>query len=148
MKSLFLIACLIFSATSANAEIFKWVDENGKTHFSNQKPRHQQAEKLDVKINLQKKSSQKAPPKHTRDTRPLTQAKKVVMYSASWCGYCKQARNYFRDNHISFQEYDVETSDKGQRDYKQLKATGVPVILVGKKRMNGFSAEDFQRMYR
>ena len=28
-----------------------------------------------------------------------------------------------------------------------LGATGVPVILVGKKRMNGFSVKGFQRIY-
>ena len=34
------IACLaiIFSATVANAELFKWVDEDGVTHFSNTAP--------------------------------------------------------------------------------------------------------------
>ncbi|WP_198147347.1 glutaredoxin family protein [Gilvimarinus polysaccharolyticus] len=32
---------------------------------------------------------------------------RVVMY-ASWCGYCKKARRYFRANNIPFTEYDIE----------------------------------------
>jgi len=43
--------------------------------------------------------------------------------------------------------YDIETSKKGKRDFIKLKARGVPVILVGKKRMNGFDVRKFEAMY-
>ena len=70
------------------------------------------------------------------------------MYSTTWCGYCKQARNYFQQNNIAFAEYDVEKSDKGKRDYKKMNGRGVPIILVGDKRMNGFSPGAFEKIYR
>jgi len=49
---------------------------------------------------------------------------------------------------IRFTEYDIEKSSKGKRLYKNLGARGVPVILVGKKRMNGFSEAGFEKIYR
>ncbi len=70
------------------------------------------------------------------------------MYSTVWCGYCKKARRYFKEKGIPFQEYDTETTQKGREDYKKLNGTGVPIILVGKKRMNGFSPSGFERLYR
>ncbi len=42
------------------------------------------------------------------------------MYSTSWCGYCKKTHDYFNSNNIAFEEYDVETTTKGKRDYEKL----------------------------
>jgi len=72
---------------------------------------------------------------------------KVVMYATSWCPVCKQARAYFRENRIAFTEFDVEKSEQGRRDYARLGARGVPVILVGTARINGFSPGGFRRLY-
>ncbi len=119
------------------AEIYQWVDENGKRHFSDRKPANaDHVKSLELKPNSYQKTSYDNIPS-SKDIKPAS-AKSVVMYSASWCGYCRKARNYFKKYKVAFVEYDVETSSKGKADYKKLKATGVPVILIGKKRMNGF----------
>ena len=34
-----------------------------------------------------------------------------------------------------------------KKRYKEMGATGVPVILVGNKRMNGFSEDGFESIY-
>ena len=84
----------------------------------------------------------------TYDTSSFDVGKKVIMYSANWCGVCKKARRYFEKQGIDYKEYDVETSARGKSDYKKLGAKGVPVILVGKQRMNGFSVDGFEKLYR
>lgn len=58
------------------------------------------------------------------------------MYTTSWCPYCRQAREYFRDNGIPFVEYDIEKDAAARRRYDALGGRGVPVILVGDCRMN------------
>ena len=125
------------------AEIFKWTDEDGKVHFGDRPPGEREVEKIEVKINSY--TSVEVVPFEASVTTRVRRAK-VVMYSTVWCGYCKKARRYFKENKISFQEYDTETSEKGKADYKRLKGTGVPIILVGKKRMNGFSPSAFERL--
>lgn len=124
----------------AMAEVYKWIDENGKIHFSDQKPDGLKSETLDIQVNTFTSVSY--------DLSIFDTGGKVIMYSTSWCGYCKKAKRYFKKNNIPFTEYDIETNSKARRQYKKMGATGVPVILVGKKRMNGFSAAGFARLYR
>jgi glutaredoxin len=69
------------------------------------------------------------------------------MYSTSWCGYCKKARKHFELKKIPYREYDIERSKKAALEYKKLNGRGVPVILIGKRRMNGFSANTFDKIY-
>jgi glutaredoxin len=73
---------------------------------------------------------------------------KVVMYATSWCPYCQQARNYFRQQGIPYTEYDIERDAEAKRRYQAFGGRGIPVIFVGKRRMNGFSASGFNRIYR
>ncbi len=126
-------------------EIFKWIDENGKVHFTDSPPRERKVEKIEVRINSY--TSSEIVPFEASFT-PDTRRGKVVMYSTTWCGYCKKARRYFKAKGIPFVEYDTETTSKGREDYKALNGTGVPIILVGKKRMNGFSPSGFEALYR
>lgn len=133
-------SCLL--VPTAFSEIYKWVDENGKTHFSDQKPEQATVEEIEVKVN-----TITTPSILDSDFLEARDRRKVVMYSAVWCGVCKKAARYFREKKIPFKEYDIEKSRKGRQDYTKLNGRGVPIILVGKKRMNGFSASRFQSMY-
>lgn len=131
-------------APPATAEIFKWIDDSGRVHFSDSPPRERQVEKIEVKINSY--TSPEIVPFEASVT-PSTRREKVVLYSTTWCGYCKKARRYFATKGIPFVEYDTETSKKGREDYQALKGTGVPIILVGERRMNGFSPSSFDALY-
>ena len=74
-------------------------------------------------------------------------SKHVVMDATSWCRYCKKARRYFNSHGSSYTDYDIEQNARAKRRYDALGGKGVPVILVGKKRMNGFSVSGFKRIY-
>jgi glutaredoxin len=135
---------LIVSAVGAAVadEIYQWRDANGKIHFGDRPPVREQATAVNVKPNLY----------HAPEIEVISGSsywqEKVVMYSTQRCGYCKKARRYFKRNAIPYVEYDVETSQRGKRDYKKLGATGVPIILVGERRMNGFTEAGFQEFYK
>lgn len=135
-----LAASMAVSVSVAATEIHRWTDGNGNTHFGDQPPATTQSEILTVVPNVYE-----SPTIVRNDVTPTSS--NVVLYSTQWCGYCKRARECFRANRISFEEYDVEKSRKGKRDFKKLRARGVPVILVGESRMNGFSEESFRAMY-
>ncbi len=142
---LFSIVLLAISGSSFG-QIYKWVDEAGKTHFSSSPPTRGEAEIVKPKINTY--TSRKLPdPDNTKPGNKKSLRKSVVMYSAVWCGICKNAKRYFNQNGIAFKEYDIETSAKGRRDYKKLRGRGVPIILVGKKRINGFTPKSFKALY-
>ena|SRR5580765_5973084 len=67
------------------------------------------------------------------------QRAEVKMYATSWCPYCAKARTYFSRRGIAYVEVDIEKSREGRAEYDRLGARGIPVILVGQQRMNGFS---------
>lgn len=142
MRAVILMIAL-FVSSAVSAEVYRWVDENGTVHFSDSPNRKGDSEQVQIReVNSAKSVAV------DRVDRAAEHEKDVVMYSASWCGYCDQARAYFRRNNIPFEEYDVETSAKGRRDYAEMGGNGVPVILIGDRRMVGFSAERFAAIYR
>ncbi len=134
---------------AARGEVYKWVDDQGRIHFSDEKPVREQAETVDIEVTSYSFPTVKANPlsKRSSDGSSTGERPTVIMYSTTWCGFCKKARRYFRANDIPFREYDVEKSSKGKRDYEKLGGRGVPIILVGDKRLNGFSVERFRRIY-
>lgn len=133
---------------SPSAEIYKWVDNNGKVHFTDSPPEQVKTQKVTLQINSftsPNVSQFRFDPALISKRKVTTQ---VVMYSTSWCGYCKKARRYFLQQNIPFEEYDVEKSAKGKKDYKALGGRGVPIIVAGDRTMNGFSEQAFERFYR
>ncbi len=140
MKLIVLITTLIFTI-SVSAEILKWTDSDGRVHFGDKPPAGAETSIVEVRINTYESPNIEAL------QEILNPKDKVVMYSADWCGVCKKAKKYFRANNIPFKDYDIDKSSKGKKDYKKLGAKGVPVILVGKKRLNGFSAATFDSIY-
>ena len=65
----------------------------------------------------------------------------VTMFATSWCPYCRKAREYFAANNIPYVELDVEKSEEAKQRYRVLGGKGVPVILVGEQRLNGYSEQ-------
>jgi glutaredoxin len=132
----------IWFAAAGAGDIHTWRDAQGRVHFADRPPADVATEIVSVKPNVYESPSIEA----LGDA--LEPSPTVVLYSASWCGVCKQARRYFDAQDIAYTEYDVETSTRGKRDFARLEAHGVPVILVGRERMNGFDRAAFNALYR
>lgn len=73
---------------------------------------------------------------------------RVILYSANHCGFCVQARNYFRANSIPYVEYNIDKSRAALNQFRAMKAFGTPLILQGKRQLVGFSVPRFQQFYR
>lgn len=142
-----LLATLLLLCISlpASAEIFTWKDASGKVHFGDKPPNNTRPEQVQVEINSYTQVSIE-PSNVTLSSSPGN-TQSVVMYSTEWCRYCKMAREYFKAHHIPFKDHDIETSAKAKKEYKSIGGRGVPVILVGQSRMNGFSEAGFRNIY-
>jgi glutaredoxin len=146
----FLLAVtLLMPVSSGGGELYKWVDDKGNIHYGDKPPKKAELKEIAGNISSFKTVEIEAfkfdPSLVTVGSK--SSGKSVVMYSTSWCGYCKKARKHFEQNKIPYQEYDIEKSKQAARDYKKLKGRGVPVILIGDRRMNGFSANKFDKIY-
>jgi len=70
----------------------------------------------------------------------------VVMYATNWCGVCKRARQYFKQEGISFVEHDVDEDPRAREEYLRLNPRrSVPTIKVGDEVIVGFSAQAVNR---
>jgi glutaredoxin len=70
----------------------------------------------------------------------------VVMYATSWCSHCAKARDYFARAGIAYVEHDVEKSAGANAEFKRLGGRGVPLIVVGREKMSGFSEQAFEHL--
>jgi len=80
-------------------------------------------------------------PAPTNETKGAEQeGLQITMYSTSWCGYCRKARSWFKDNGFAFVEKDIEKNSEAAREYKAASGGygGVPLIVVNGKSFRGF----------
>ena len=68
------------------------------------------------------------------------------MFTAVWCGYCSKAKSYLAQRGIAFREHDIDTPD-GQLAFAQAgNASGIPLLLLGEQRVQGFSAAAYDAL--
>lgn len=138
---LLLFTALVAVPCARAADVQRWTDRDGHVVFGDRAPPNVRATPVKVRPNVYTAVS-------IEKLGKIVASGEVVLYSAEWCGFCRAAREHFRARGIAFSEYDVETSERGRADYVKLGAHGVPVILIGERRMNGFNADAFDQLYR
>ena len=139
-------ALLTVVAAGSFAQVYRWDDANGRVHYTEKPPPGVAAKVVQPRIN----SYGAAPASsgaHAASAAAASQ-REVVMYATDWCPYCRQARHHFARQGIAYREIDIEKSAAGRAEYDRLGGRGVPLILVGSQRMQGFRAESFDRLLR
>lgn len=141
LACVWVLLLLTLSGTSF-AGVYKWVDAQGKTHYGDAPPLTGKANELKLRDNSI--HSQGLPPGGgTPQTATAKSSTKVVIYTASWCGYCKRAKALLTHRGVNYTEYDIETSSQGKRDYERMNGSGIPIAMIGNVRINGFEEGTF-----
>lgn len=143
-----LIAALVLGLLAGvvhGQQIYRWVDADGKVRYTADKPPPGVASKtLESRV-----QSYRGPPTVSPASQPAGAPglrPEIKLYATDWCGYCKQARQYFARNGIRYVELDIEKSAAANAEYKRLGGRGVPVILVGAQRMDGYGEARLAQM--
>jgi glutaredoxin len=71
----------------------------------------------------------------------------VVVFSTN-CPLCRDAKKYLKERGVTFTDHDIEKDESAKEEFKRLNGRGVPVILVGAKRLNGFSRNRLEQVLR
>ena len=151
MKPLALLAACLAVAFSAGAQVYKWTDSTGKIHYGDSPP--QDAKTSQVKVDAV--SSYEGPPqvdnwaaviRSAPGERPRAKPdpKTLTMYSTTWCGFCKRARAYLAAKKIPYREVDIEASKPNNDQFKQFGGQGIPMFILGDRRMRGFNEEKME----
>lgn len=142
MKNLSILVLAALVSSGAVAAIYRWVDADGRIFYSDSPPKQSNNAKS-VKL----PSNTVAPVTPVPKAKPAVAAgEKVTLYTTTWCGYCKKARAYLNARNIPFDDVDVETTDRGRREYREMGGNGVPVIFVGSQRMDGYDQSGLEGM--
>jgi glutaredoxin 3 len=70
----------------------------------------------------------------------------ITLYSTPSCTYCRKAKEWFRENRIRFQEFDI-SRDQRRADEMVRKSgqMGVPVIDINGRVIVGFNQPEIER---
>jgi hypothetical protein len=143
MRILIAFSLLVFALT-AQAQLYRWTDENGKVHYTDTPP------PADAK-NVQKKAPARpggaeAAPAATQ-SYALQQALKnfpVIVYTSKDCGDpCKKGLDQLKKRGVPFTEKVVATQAEIDELAKLAGAPQVPVMVVGVVIQKGYGEQSW-----
>jgi glutaredoxin-like YruB-family protein len=163
-KIIFVILILILTLGISSAEIYKWVDENGVTHYSDS-PTQSIPEPTETE-NDEIQSPEPAPAENpplpdvshkgaldpdffdfldeTQEDVVTVNTPTVEIYETSWCGYCKKAKNFFRSQGIDFVVYDIEKDQQAARRMMTMtNRRAVPFVVINGQGIQGYSEQAY-----
>jgi len=149
---LILAALTIYLSATAMAEMYKWIDDKGEMHITDSPPPAARSpQEMKVYKDSPEDSLDMAPAtvRKKEESRPSLERKTkadVVLYTTSWCPYCRKARDYLQSRGIDFIEYDIEKDKDAAIRKKQLdNRGGVPFAIINGRSISGFSASAYER---
>lgn len=138
------------------ADYYKWEDEQGTVFVTDYPPPNQSVKNTEVHqfapepakesplINQSKHEPPK-PPSVTDENKKNTKSE-VILYSTSWCPYCKKARDYFNSSNIAFTDYDIDKDKEAAARLAQLQgSTNIPFVIINGEKIGGFSASEYEK---
>ncbi len=144
-------------AEARGAQVYyQWVDETGSVHFVRSLdavPAHWRDRA--GRIEVEQKAS--APP--TRQTarrratesaaarRPAAASHEVVVYTTSWCGWCRRTLAWLDQRGVDYVNKDIE-SDPGHRDelVRKTGRTSIPVVEIDGELIRGYDPGRMEAM--
>jgi glutaredoxin len=138
-RGAFLGLSLLLCAGAAHAQLYKWTDANGKTHFSDQPP-PSGAKPATLKSARTGTVTPDMPYALATAARNFP----VTLYTTKPCGGCDQGRSYLRTRGIPFNEKTVSTA----QDEAKLKEAGsdgnLPFVTIGSSKIIGYSQAEWE----
>jgi glutaredoxin len=147
-----LCAALLVTASIAGETIYRSVGPDGKVVYGDSPPvdgKNTRKLKFDnlpasplpaparASVEQQRRSGSTAVPATTA----------VVLYSASWCGYCQAAKAWLGSRGIAYREIDIDT-DSGRVHFAQAGGgDGIPLLVAGGQRVQGFSPAAYDALF-
>jgi glutaredoxin len=69
----------------------------------------------------------------------------VEIYTTAWCGACKKAKQWLRENNVPYNEYDIQKNASAALRMRQLGGGGgVPFAIINNEKIYGFNPDMYQ----
>ncbi len=132
---------LLLCAGGASAQMYKWVDANGKTHFSDQPP-PATAKAAPVKSSVGASGGVALPYALAQAARNYP----VTLYTTASCAGCDQGRALLKTRGIPFAEKTISTTEDEQKLKDAVGSNNLPALVVGSAKSSGFQAASWNAM--
>lgn len=134
----FCIFCMFAVYSAQSASLYRWVDTEGKVHYTKQPPPPSAARKIEEK-------TLGTPPTDTVQipyaSRLATKNFPVTLYNSECGEACTKAREHLTKRGIPFSEKNAGTPEVQEELKKLIGALEVPVLMVGTvTRLKGYQA--------
>jgi glutaredoxin len=140
MKSTTIVSAVLASAmllaldAQAQSNVYRWVDKNGKVHFSDTPPAEETKSVSQKKLGggyVQESSLPYA-------TQVASKRNPVVFYTDPKCGTaCERGRDFLAGRGVPYSERDG-TTKAGAEEMQKLGIRDVPVLMIGARSMRGY----------
>lgn len=126
-----MLSLIAFTQMTWGQEIYKSVMPDGRISYSYTPP-----------------SGSKILKSITPDTtQPNVDSDPVVLYSATWCGYCKQAKSYLDMHGIPYTDIDIDTREGMAALVNAEGGKNVPFLTRGDTHIKGFSTAGYDQFF-
>ncbi len=140
-RGAYLGLALLLCAGGASAQMYKWVDANGKTHFSDQPP-PPSARAAPIKSSTGSTGGVQLPYALAQAVRNYP----VTLYTTTSCAGCDQGRALLKARGVPFSEKTVTTTEDEQKLKDVTGSNSLPALLVGNAKSSGFQANAWTSM--
>ena len=140
--ALAMAACVLACAAHAQGSVYRWVDKDGKVHFSSEPP---PADAMNV-TEKRMGGGNNAEGQMPYATQMAMKNNPVTLYVSNSCGdYCTEARELLGKRGIPYTEKNAEASPEDTEKLRALiGALQVPVLVVGTTPVKGFAENTWQ----
>ncbi|ELX10452.1 putative glutaredoxin [Janthinobacterium sp. HH01] len=136
MKRLAMLTVALLCFGTASAQVYKWVDGKGVTHYSDQPPPPSTPTK--TKVEVKSFSTGVASVELPQELADAVRNRPVTLYTTAQCDGCSNGRAMLMARGIPFHEKTITSVD----DQLALKKAGgngqLPLLLVGRSKLTGF----------
>ena len=150
MRQIIWLCLVVFICVTmpASAQIYRWVDENGATVFSDTPPAD--ATEFNAYDDFRHTTVTGTPQPVERKPQPAVTEEEpqqsprgknqVELYVTSWCPYCEKAIGFFKSKNIRVAVYDIEKDREARKRKEELdNSRGVPFAVVNGTRIHGYN---------
>jgi glutaredoxin len=152
IKYLSVLICFVFFICgTANADFYKWEDEDGNVHITDYPPPTESGKNM----HIHKDESGNGIPQQNDDEQEESakddKAKEnkdpgIVLYTKNSCNDCDKAREFLKSKKRIFTEYNMDNDRKAARKRKEIDdSEDVPFAIINRNQIYGFSENVYNR---
>jgi glutaredoxin len=162
-RSLSTLLFLLFFTTFACAQtLYKSIGSDGRVVYSDKPPiegklaktlkaedlpntalpagYEAELKRLRLSLNLNGTKTANATPIASANASP-------VLFTAVWCGYCKQAKTYLASKGVQHDSIDIDTPSGKSAFAATGGSGGIPLLVANGKQLRGFNTQAYDRFF-